>query len=885
MQTTSDIRSLFLDYFARYDHTVVASAPLVPYQDPTLLFVNAGMVPFKNVFTGKEKREYTRAASSQKCVRAGGKHNDLENVGRTARHHTFFEMLGNFSFGDYFKEQAIKLAWDLFDKELGIAKDRLLVSVYAEDEEAARFWKKIAGFSDDRIIRIATSDNFWSMGDTGPCGPCTEIFYDHGEDIPGGPPGSPDEDGDRFVEIWNLVFMQYEQLAGVDDTPGRRVNLPKPSIDTGMSLERLATVLQGVHDNYDIDLFQALIHASVECSGQTAKGQHAVSHRVIADHLRAASFLIADGVMPSNEGRGYVLRRIMRRAMRHAYLLGTKQPLMWQLVPVLISKMGTAYPGLTRAEALIKELLQLEEEKFRQTLGRGLKLLQEATEKLSSDAELPGSVAFKLYDTYGFPLDLTQDVLKNQGRQVDLEGFDKSMTRQREEARAAWSGSGAQEQEKIWFDLHERLGSTEFLGYDCVSAEGNVIALIKEGEEVKSAQVGDRLILLANQTPFYAESGGQMGDTGVFETEQGAVVEIEDCVQKFGRLHAHIAKVTNGSIAIDDVVTMHVDINRRDRLRANHSATHLLHAALRKQLGEQVIQKGSLVAPDRLRFDFSFQRPLTTDEKRSIEDEVNKRVRDNTGVDTRLMSPDQAQEMGAMALFGEKYDTQVRVVSMGQDTGEQTYSMELCGGTHVRRTGDIGTFKIINETSIASGIRRIEALTGQAAIDYINDREELLQQTAAELKVAPRQLLERVETLIQERKAFEQQIRSLKQTLATGGDSKSDTIQDIDGVKFLHRHVKDMASKDLRSSVDQIKKDLGSGIVMITTENDGKVGIVAGVTSDLVDRFDAVVLVRIASKVLGGKGGGGRADFAQAGGMDASKIEAAVAAVIAALRK
>lgn len=879
MQTTADIRSLFLDYFERHDHTVVASAPLVPYQDPTLLFIAAGMVPFKNVFTGKEKRDYVRATSSQKCVRAGGKHNDLENVGHTTRHHTFFEMLGNFSFGDYFKEQAIKLAWDLFDKELGIDKSRLLVSVYAEDEEAATLWKKIAGFSDDRIIRIATSDNFWSMGETGPCGPCAEIFYDHGEDISGGPPGSPDEDGDRFVEIWNLVFMQYEQLAGSDGAPGKRVDLPKPSIDTGMSLERLTAVLQGVHDNYDIDLFQALIHASIEYSGQAAVGQHAVSHRVIADHLRAASFLIADGVMPSNEGRGYVLRRIMRRAMRHSYLLGTKDPLMWQLVPVLVSKMGTAYPELTRAEPLIKELLQLEEEKFRQTLGRGLKLLQEATEKLAPSAVLPGDVAFKLYDTYGFPLDLTQDVLKSQGRQVDQAGFDQAMTRQREEARASWSGSGDQVQEKIWFDLHERLGSTEFLGYDCVTAEGNVVALIKDGKEIEKANPGDQLILLTNQTPFYAESGGQIGDIGRFESEQGAVIEISDCVQKFGHLHAHIGKMTKGSITVGDAVTMHVDVERRDQLRANHSATHLLHAALRKQLGEQVVQKGSLVAPDRLRFDFSFQRPLTVDEKRSIEAEVNERIRYNSSVRTRLMSPDQAQEMGAMALFGEKYDTEVRVVSMGDQTEEETYSMELCAGTHVCRTGDIGTFKIINETGIAAGIRRLEALTGQAAVDYINDRENLLQQTASELKVAPLQVLERVATLIQERKTLEQQVKNLKQTLATGSGASADAVQEINGVKFLHRHVKDLPSKDLRSTVDQLKKDIKSGIIMVTTENDGKVGIVAGVTADLVDRFDAVVLVRTASEILGGKGGGGRADFAQAGGTDASKVEEAVEAV------
>ncbi len=886
MLTTADVRTYFLEYFERNGHKIVASAPLVPHNDPTLLFVNAGMVPFKSVFTGQETRDYTRAASSQKCVRAGGKHNDLENVGHTTRHHTFFEMLGNFSFGDYFKEQAIKLAWDLFHKELNIPKDRLVISVYAEDEEAATWWKKIAGLSDDRIIRIASHDNFWSMGETGPCGPCAEIFYDHGEHIPGGPPGSPDEDGDRFVEIWNIVFMQYETLPGKDGKPGQRIDLPKPSIDTGMSLERLTAVLQGVPDNYDIDLFQSLIHASVEASGQPAEGNCKISHRVIADHLRAASFLIADGVMPSNEGRGYVLRRIMRRAMRHAYQLGTKEPFMWQLVPTLVSKMGTAYPELSRAEPLIQELLQLEEEKFRQTLGRGLKLLAEETRSLGSQQNLPGKVAFKLYDTYGFPLDLTQDVLKGQNRAVDVAEFDQAMTKQRETARAAWVGSGETAEETIWFDLHEKHGATEFLGYKCIAAEGNVSALVRDGQEIPSAKASDnKIIILTNQSPFYAESGGQVGDSGTFVTTKGAKLTIHDTVKKFGNLHAHIATVENGTIVPGESVTMTVDNTRRKKLRANHSATHLLHTALRHQLGEQVVQKGSLVAPDRLRFDFSYRRPMSAEEIRLIENEVNAQIRLNAEVGTRLMSPEQAQEMGALALFGEKYTQEVRVVSMGGniEETEQSYSIELCGGTHVARTGDIGLFKIINETGIAAGIRRIEALTGHAAIEYIHTHEQLINDAATQLKVPPQQLPSRVETLIQERKKFEQQIQNLKQTIAKGGSPK-EQVQDIDGIKFLHRHIADLNSKELRSSVDQLKKELRTGIIMLTSESEGKVSVVVGVTDDLTDKFDAVPLVRTAAMTLGGKGGGGRRDFAQAGGTEVGQIEQAVQKIVGMIR-
>ncbi|HYV88128.1 MAG TPA: alanine--tRNA ligase, partial [Candidatus Polarisedimenticolia bacterium] len=710
MQTANEIRRTFLEYFAANGHTIVPSSPLVPRNDPTLMFTNAGMVQFKNVFTGMEKRDYSRATTSQKCVRAGGKHNDLENVGYTARHHTFFEMLGNFSFGDYFKDRAIELAWNLVTRDFGLAKDKLLVTVYAEDDDAFNLWRKIAGLPEGKIIRIPTSDNFWAMGDTGPCGPCSEIFYDHGDKIPGGPPGSPDADGDRFIEIWNLVFMQFEQV-----TKEKRVNLPRPSIDTGMGLERLAAVLQGKHDNYDIDLFRALIAASADATATSPNGAHAVSHRVIADHLRATSFLIADGVLPSNEGRGYVLRRIMRRAMRHAQKLGARDPLMWRLVPALTAEMGQAYPELIRAQAIITETLRLEETRFRHTLERGLKLLDEETAHLGPDKVLNGEVAFKLYDTYGFPLDLTQDILRGQNGSVDTTGFNAAMERQRAAARKAWVGSGEATTDQIWFDIREKVGATDFLGYATEVAEGQITALVKDGKQVQQVKAGDDVAIIANQTPFYGESGGQMGDAGDFIGAKGVEIAIADTQKKLGDMHVHFGRVTSGTLSLGDAMEMRVDGERRARLRANHSATHLLHEALRRRFGDHVTQKGSLVAPDRLRFDYSHPMAPSAEDLAAVSAEVNRRVRNNAEVLTRLMTPDEAVKQGALALFGEKYGEEVRVVSMGGEDDGQNFSTELCGGTHVRRTGDIGLFKIVGEAAVASGVRRIEALTGPGA--------------------------------------------------------------------------------------------------------------------------------------------------------------------------
>ncbi|MCH8926461.1 MAG: alanine--tRNA ligase, partial [Proteobacteria bacterium] len=749
MTTGSEIRSAFLDYFAKHGHEIVASGPLVPHNDPTLLFTNAGMVQFKNVFTGNETRPYQRAVTSQKCVRAGGKHNDLENVGYTARHHTFFEMLGNFSFGDYFKDLAIELAWNLVTKEYGLAEERLLVTVYAEDDEAAGLWRKIAGLPEDRVIRIPTSDNFWPMGDIGPCGPCSEIFYDHGPGIPGGPPGSPDQDGDRFIEIWNLVFMQFEQLV-----PGERVPLPKPSIDTGMGLERITAVLMGTHDNYDTDLLRSLIEASAEVSNTAPDGEHTVSHRVIADHLRATAFLIADGVLPSNEGRGYVLRRIMRRAMRHVHKLGVKEPMIWRLAPTLVAVMGQAFPELGRAEALITETLKLEEGRFAQTLDRGLKLLEEAVGKLADGEALAGEVAFKLYDTYGFPLDLTQDILRGQGRGVDQAGFDAAMERQRETARKAWAGSGDAATETLWFELREKFGATEFLGYDTEAGEGKVLAVIADGKLVDAGEAGAEVQVVTNQTPFYGESGGQVGDTGVLFSGAGAEVEVTDTQKKLGDLHVHAGKVTRGQLKAGDAVEMKVDGARRAGLRAHHSATHLMHEALRRRLGAHVTQKGSLVAPDRLRFDYSHPKALGAEDLHAVEAEVNARIRANAPVETHFMTPEEAIEAGALALFGEKYGEEVRVVSMGgADAGHggQAFSTELCGGTHVRRAGDIGFFKIVGEGALAAGVRRIEAVAGAAALDYVERQEAALAAAAAALKTAPAQVAERVTALLEER--------------------------------------------------------------------------------------------------------------------------------------
>ena len=882
MATTNDIRSAFLDFFAQDGHEVVDSSPLVPRNDPTLMFTNAGMVQFKNVFTGVETRPYSRATTSQKCVRAGGKHNDLENVGHTARHHTFFEMLGNFSFGDYFKEHAIEAAWNLITKEYGLPADKLLATVYAEDDEAFDLWGKIAGLPEDRIIRIATSDNFWAMGDTGPCGPCSEIFFDHGEHIPGGPPGSPDEDGDRFIEVWNLVFMQYEQV-----TPDRREDLPRPSIDTGMGLERIAAVLQGKHDNYDIDLMRSLIEASAHASNTDPDGPGKISHRVIADHLRACSFLIADGVLPSNEGRGYVLRRIMRRAMRHAHLLGCREPLMYKLVPALVTAMGAAFPELGRADALITETFRLEEERFKTTLERGLRLLEEETNGLGEGQALAGEVAFRLYDTFGFPLDLTQDILRGQGRSVDTSGFDAAMEEQRAAARRAWAGSGEAATEEVWFDIRDEHGATEFLGYDTEAAEGKVVAIVVGGEPVDSANAGAEVAVVVNQTPFYGESGGQMGDTGAMRVSGGAAVEVSDTEKHLGDLHVHRGRVTDGTLSVGDVVELQVDVVRRARLRANHSATHLLHEALRINLGRHVSQKGSLVAPDRLRFDISHPKPLNAAEIAAVEEEVNRRVAINAAVETHLMTPDDAIEAGALALFGEKYGDEVRVVSMGgaanDDGGKRAaFSVELCGGTHVRRTGDIGVFKIVHESAVSAGVRRIEALTGPDARAYLETHDRLLRETAEILKTTPDSVPSRVAQLLDERRHLDRELTDMRRKLAAGGGNAAgggSEARDIGGVKFAARALADVPPRELKSLVDELKDQLGSGVVAVADSYDGKGSIVVGVTSDLAGKVSAVDLVRVGVAELGGKGGGGRPDMAQGGGPDPSKVDAALAAI------
>jgi alanyl-tRNA synthetase len=836
------------------------------------------MVQFKNVFVGAEQRPYSRATTSQKCVRAGGKHNDLENVGYTARHHTFFEMLGNFSFGDYFKDVAIELAWNLITKEYGLDREKLLVTVYSEDEDAAALWRKIAGLSDDKIIRIPTSDNFWAMGDIGPCGPCSEIFYDHGPSITGGPPGSPDEDGDRFIEIWNLVFMQYEQMS-VDE----RVNLPKPSIDTGMGLERLAALLQGKHDNYDTDLIRVLIDASAEVSNTSSDGDRAVSHRVIADHLRACSFLVADGVLPSNEGRGYVLRRIMRRGMRHAHLLGCKEPLMWQLVPALVAEMGQAFPELVRAKALIEETFKLEETRFKEMLARGLRLLEDETSKLGDRETLSGEVAFRLYDTFGFPIDLTQDILRGQGRVVDEAGFDTAMQRQRDAARKAWSGSGEAATENVWFDVRDNAGASEFLGYDTEAAEGVVVAILLDGKPVERLNAGESGMIVANQTPFYAESGGQMGDNGVLFTADGAEFVVKDTLKRLDDLHVHIGTLRQGSLEKFDAVEMRVDGERRNRLRANHSVTHLMHATLREHLGDHVAQKGSLVSPEYLRFDFSHPKPVNADELAIIEADVNKRIRDNVEVLTRQMTPDEAQDAGATALFGEKYGEEVRVVSMGARAGEGrelVYSMELCGGTHVTRTGDIGFFKVTSETAVASGVRRIEAVTGEAALQHVGSRDAIIAETAKSLNAAPGDVPARVGALLQERRAMEREMSDLRRKLAeVGSGTNAPEVRDVNGMSMATRLLEGVPAKELKPLVDSLKGQLGSGIVAVISVSDGKASLVVGVTDDLTERVSAVDLVRAGSAALGGKGGGGRPDMAQAGGPDGNAADAALTAI------
>ncbi len=873
MQTTNEIRSRFLDYFRTHGHEIVASGPLVPHNDPSLLFANAGMVQFKNVFTGIEHRDYNRATTSQKCVRAGGKHNDLDNVGYTARHHTFFEMLGNFSFGDYFKDVAIELAWNLITKEFGLPPERLLTTVYADDDEAFDLWHKIAGLPEERIIRIATSDNFWSMGDVGPCGPCSEIFYDHGPAIPGGPPGSPDDDGDRFIEIWNLVFMQFEQIAA-----GEREPLPSPSIDTGMGLERIAAVLQGVHDNYEIDLFQRLIEASVRLTGVPATGTHRPSHKVIADHLRASSFLIADGVTPSNEGRGYVLRRIMRRAMRHAHMLGAREPLLWQLVPVLIEEMGDAFPELGRATTNIEEWLKLEEINFKRTLERGLNLLEEELADIPESDPLPGETAFKLYDTFGFPLDLTQDALRERNREVDLDGFDRAMARQREAARKTWKGSGADGVPPIWFELRESHGATEFLGYQTEQAGARVLALIVEDQAVNHAGRDTEVELIVNQTPFYGESGGQIGDTGTIEGED-AVLDVTDTKKVFGDLWIHVCRVREGAVRVGDAVTMRVDSGRRVRLRRAHSATHLLHKALRNHLGDHVAQRGSLVAPDRLRFDFSHAKPLTREELDQVEREANAFARQNDKVDVRVMGRDEAIKGGAMALFGEKYGDEVRVVTMGLEPSGRPYSVELCGGTHVNRTGDIALIRLTNEGAVASGIRRIEALTGEAALADIGSTQEVLEITARALKVQPEEVPSRVQSLLEDRRRLERDLANLRQQIARGGVGPSESVGAAGDIAFTGRTLEGVPAKELRATADAIKKEMGSGVVALVSEFEGKAAVVVSISNDLVSRLNAVDLVKQGVTKLGGKGGGGRADFAQGGGPDVSQAKAALKAI------
>ena len=949
MQTVNDIRRAFLDYFVKNGHREVASSPLVPRNDPTLMFTNAGMVQFKNVFTGAEHRDYQRAVTSQKCVRAGGKHNDLENVGYTARHHTFFEMLGNFSFGDYFKDRAIELAWTLVTKEFGLAKDRLLVTVHSTDEEAAGIWRKVTGFPDSKIIRIPTSDNFWSMGETGPCGPCTEIFYDHGPHIPGGPPGSPDADGDRFIEIWNLVFMQFEQV-----TKDQRIDLPKPSIDTGMGLERTAAIMQGTHDNYHIDLFQALIRASAEASGTEPEGEYNVSHRVIADHLRASSFLISDGVLPSNEGRGYVLRRIMRRAMRHAHQMGVEEPLMWKMVPALVEQMGGAYPDLTRAEALITDTLKLEETRFKKTLDRGLGLLDEATADIKEGGTLDGETAFKLYDTYGFPLDLTEDALRGRGMSVDSDGFNAAMERQRDEARKAWAGSGDAATEEIWFEIREQFGATDFLGYVTETAEGHVLALVVDGQRADAAKTGQNATVIVNQTPFYGEAGGQVGDTGTITFGDDASVRVTDTQKKGSGLYVHLGRVDKGTLKVGADVGLYVDADRRRRVRANHSATHLLHAALRRRLGVHVSQKGSLVAPEHMRFDISHPKAITAGELAAVEAEVNRQVGGNTPVTTHLMEPEAAIEAGALALFGETYGDEVRVLSMGEDR-DGAYSVELCGGTHVERTSDIGLFKIVSEGAVAAGVRRIEVVTGEAAEKYVAEREAALNEAAALLQVDPAAFPEKVRALLDERRKLERRLADARRQMATGGsgekkEKKGDAVsavdggvaaeetedllgltatilkvppadvpkriealieecqklelelaevrnrmetggdetqaaetKDVGGIKFSPRLLDGVPAKELKSLADDLKTQVGTGVVALVSVTDGKASVVVGVTDDLTERLSAVDLVRVGSQAVGGKGGGGRPDMAQAGGPDGVNAQAVLDAIEAAI--
>lgn len=884
--TVQDIRNEFLGFFKDKGHEVVRSSSLMPDNDPTLMFANSGMVQFKNVFTGVETRPYKRATTAQKCVRAGGKHNDLDNVGYTARHHTFFEMMGNFSFGDYFKEDAIAFAWEMVTKRLDMDTRKLLVTVHSSDEEAAGIWRKVAGFSDSKIIRIDTNDNFWMMGDTGPCGPCSEIFYDQGETMAGGPPGSPDQDGDRFLEFWNLVFMQYEQEP--DGKGGyNRKPLPKPSIDTGMGLERTCALVQGKFTNYDIDLLRSIIEHVAELTGVSPEGPMAAAHRVIADHLRATSFLMADGVMPSNEGRGYVLRRIMRRAMRYAHMLGAKEPMIYKLVPTLVAKMGDAYPELKRAEALITETLKNEETRFKRMLETGLSMLEDETAKISAGSKFPGAAAFKLYDTYGFPLDLTQDALRGKSIEVDTHAFNKAMEEQRTKARAAWSGSGDAGTEKLWFEILDKTGPTEFLGYETENAEGVVAALVKDGKTVDSVKAGDDVRVVVNQTPFYGESGGQVGDTGIIRTAEGAEIEISDTKKMLGKIFVHVGKVTKGSVKKGGTVELRVNHDRRTNIRANHSVTHLLHEAMRLTLGDHIAQKGSLQDAGRTRFDVSQPNPISAEQLRVIETQVNDQIRANTEVITRVLPLDDAMESGARALFGEKYDDEVRVVSMGTNRPGQNipYSVELCGGTHVKRTGDIGMFKIVSESAVSAGVRRIEAIVGKALEEHVREKESMILDVATTLKSSPNEITSRVKTLMEDKKKLEQEVSNLRRQMATGGGAgtAAPEIKTFGAVKFTSRILPGFPAKDLKPMVDDLKKTLGSGIVTLIATDDGKASIIVGVTDDLTKTYSAVDLVKVGAEAMGGKGGGGRPDMAQAGGPNGAAANDAVAAIEKAL--
>ena len=880
----SEIRMKFLDYFSRNGHQKVDSSNIVPNNDPTLMFTNSGMVQFKNVFTGLEKKTFKTATTSQKCIRAGGKHNDLENVGYTPRHHTFFEMLGNFSFGDYFKEKAIYYAWELLTKDFGIPKDKLSATVYSEDEEAFKLWKKIAGLPESKIVKISTSDNFWSMGETGPCGPCSEIFYDHGDKLKGGPPGSPDQDGDRFIEIWNLVFMQFEQVS-----KHKRVDLPKPSVDTGMGLERIAAVLQGTHDNYNIDHFKKLMNASSEITKTKIEKKTIASHRVIADHLRASSFLIAEGVLPSNEGRGYVLRRIMRRGMRHAHTLGSKKPIFYKLFDVLLNEMSVSYPELKRGKDLIIETLKNEEEKFSSLLDRGMKILDQNLKKVKNDT-LPGEIAFKLYDTYGFPLDLTADILKNKKINIDTNAFDKEMEKSKEVARASWKGSGDKSIEEKWFKVREELSPTEFLGYEFDKAEGVILKISKDNKFVESAKSGDEVEIITNQTPFYGESGGQVGDQGIIYSSESKI-NIKDTQKKMGNFYVHKGKVEKGSIKVGQSVNLEIDINKRNNSRANHTATHLLHESLRRTLGKHVTQKGSLVSPDRLRFDFSHNKPIERDEMKKINEIVNKIVEGSSEVQTRIMTPKEAVSMGALALFGEKYGEEVRVVFIGKENNS-FFSTELCGGTHVKNTKEVGKFQVISQSSIASGIRRIEALRDKQLYDYekslkqnkslkektINDQIEKIKKDLSKYKIKPdyNEDLGLSENL----KNLSKQIEKINIQNVIKDKSKN-IIKDKKMGSFTLRQqvLTDFPPKELRSVIDQGKKDIQQGIIVSISTFEGKVGVAVGVTKELTTKYDAVILVKIASDVLGGKGGGGRKDFAQAGGTNKESIEKAFKAL------